>query len=303
MSHELRGVLSAMCTPFASDGRVDEVALRELTEGTIQAGVHGLVPCGSTGEFVTLSTEERKRVVEVVVEQSRGRVPVVPHVGSTSTATAIELARHAQSVGADAVMAVNPYYEPLALEEVYAYFRDLSDAVDLPIVIYNLPGGTGTNLRPDFLARMAREIGNVKYVKDSSGDLSQVSELLYAYGKDITVFNGWDTITYSGLALGTKGAVWGAANAMPRQCADLFNLVGAGKLVEARALWEKMWPVMQFLVTEGYVASVKAGAKLVGFRVGAPRPPVRPLSATRVEELRRRLIEAGALREATPLRG
>jgi 4-hydroxy-tetrahydrodipicolinate synthase len=303
MARELRGILSAMCTPFGPDGRIDEPALGELTEGTIRAGVHGLIPCGSTGEFAALTTEERKRVAEVVVEQARGRVPVVPHVGSTSSATAVELARHAQSVGADGVMAVNPYYEPLAPEEVFGYFQSLSDAVDLPIMIYNLPSGTGTNLKPDLLARMGREIKNVKYVKDSSGDLSQVSELLYLHGSEITTFNGWDTITFSGLAIGTKGAVWGAANLMPAQCAELYNLVEAGRLPEARTLWERMWPVMHFLVTEGYVASVKAGAELIGFRVGSPRPPVRPLPAAKVEALKRRLNEAGALREATRVRG
>jgi 4-hydroxy-tetrahydrodipicolinate synthase len=301
MARDLRGVLSAMCTPFTADGsHVDEPALRDLAEGTIKAGVHGLIPCGSTGEFATLSTEERKRVTEVTVDQARGRVPVAPHVGSTSTAVAVDLARHAERAGADAVMAVNPYYEPLSLDELQGYFTDISDAVNIPIMIYNLPGGTGQNLRPDFLARLAREIKNVKYVKDSSGDLSQVSELLYKYGKDVTVFNGWDTITFSGLALGSKGSVWGAVNVMPKQCADLFNLIAADNIAEARSLWDTMWPVMQFLVTEGYVASVKAGANLIGFRVGRPRPPIRPLSAEKTKELSDLLVHAGALKRGEP---
>ena len=144
MARDLRGVLSAMCTPFTADGgHVDEAALRDLSEGTIKAGVHGLIPCGSTGEFATLSPEERKRVTEVVLDQARGRVPVAPHVGSTSTAVAVDLARHAERAGADAVMAVNPYYEPLSPDELHGYFRDISDAVNIPIMIYNLPGGTG----------------------------------------------------------------------------------------------------------------------------------------------------------------
>lgn len=304
MPRELRGILSAMCTPFTPDGReVDEPALRELAEGTIKAGVHGLIPCGSTGEFPALTTEERKRVAEVVVDQARGRVPVAPHVGSTSTAIAIDLAKHAEQAGADGVMAVNPYYEALSLDEVFGYFKDISDAINIPIMVYNLPGATGTNLKPEFLARLAREIKNVNYVKDSSGDLSQVSELLYRFGREVTVFNGWDTITFSGLALGSKGSVWGAANVMPKQCADLFNLLDAGKVGDAQSLWGKMWPVMQFLVTEGYVASVKAGATLIGFRVGHPRPPIRPLPKPKADELRSLLIAAGALREVTTARG
>jgi 4-hydroxy-tetrahydrodipicolinate synthase len=301
MARDLRGILSALCTPFTSDGsQVDEAGFRDLIEGTIKAGVHGLIPCGSTGEFPALSTEERKRVTEIAVEQARGRVPVAPHVGSTSTAVAVDLARHAERAGADAVMAVNPYYEPLSPAELQGYFQDISDAVNIPIMIYNLPGGTGQNLRPDFLARLAREIKNVKYVKDSSGDMSQVSELLYKYGNDVTVFNGWDTITFSGLALGSKGSVWGAANVMPKQCADLFNLIAANRLEDARVLWDRMWPVMQFLVTEGYVASVKAGANLIGFRVGQPRRPIHPLPAQKAGELRDLLISAGALERAEP---
>jgi 4-hydroxy-tetrahydrodipicolinate synthase len=304
MVRELRGILSAMSTPFSSDdGRIDEPALRDLVEGTIKAGVHGLIPCGSTGEFPTLSVEERNRVAEIVVEQARGRVPVAPHVGSTSTAVAIGLAKHAESIGADAVMAVSPYYEPLSLDEVYGYFKDISDAVNIPIMVYNLPAATGMNLRPDFLVRLAREIKNVRYVKDSSGDLSQVSELLYRYGNAVTVFNGWDTITFSGLVLGSKGSVWGAVNVMPKHCADLFNLIQAGKLTEARALWDAMWPVMQFLGSEGYVASVKAGANLIGFRVGNPRPPIRPLSVQKTNELKALLITAGAIKEVTTLHG
>jgi 4-hydroxy-tetrahydrodipicolinate synthase len=304
MPRELRGILSAMCTPFTFDGsRIDEQALRELVEGTIRAGVHGLVPCGSTGEFPALSVEERKRVAEITVEQAHGRVPVAPHVGSTSTTVTIELAKHAQSLGADGIMAVNPYYEPLSLDEVYGYFRDISDSVNIPIIAYNLPGATGMNLRPEFLARLAQEIKNVRYVKDSSGDLSQLSELLYGYGKDVTIFSGWDTIMFSSLVLGSKGSVWGVVNVMPKHCSDLFNLIEAGKLNEARALWDAMWPVMLFLANEGYVASVKAGANLVGFSVGNPRPPILPLSAQKINELKALLVRTGALKEMNRLLG
>ena len=300
MARELRGILSAICTPFRSgDGAVDEPALRDLVEGTIKAGVHGLVPCGGTGEFAALSMEERKRVAEITTEQARGRVPLAPHVGATSTAWAVELAKHAESIGADAVMAVSPYFEPISLDEVYGYFKDISDAVHIPIIVYNIPIATGMNLRPDFLARLAREIKNVRYVKDSSGDFTQVCELLYRYGNAVTVFNGWDPITFSGLALGSKGSVWGAPNVMPKQCADLFNLIEAGRLSEAGSLWNVMWPVSQFLHTEGYVASVKAGANLIGYRVGNPRLPIRPLSPQKTNELRTLLIRAGALNEVT----
>jgi 4-hydroxy-tetrahydrodipicolinate synthase len=151
------------------------------------------------------------------------------------------------------------------------------------------------NLKPEFVAKMAREIPNIKYIKDSSGDLAQVEELMFTYNDLITSFNGQDTVTFSGLSLGAKGSVWGAANCMPRQCAQLFDLCDAGRLNEARELWEKMYPVQQFLVTEGYVASVKAGANMIGFRVGDPRPPFRPLSPQKQQELRQLLDVAGAI--------
>ncbi len=297
MAREPRGILSALATPFTPDGaEIYEAGLRELVDGSIEAGIHGLIPCGSTGEFFVLTREERKRVAEIVVDQARGRVPVVPHTGSCSTAEAIELSRHAESIGADAVMVVQPYYEAPSLDEIVGYYRDISDAIHIPIMVYNNPAGTGVNPGAAFMGRIAREVEKVKYIKDSSGDLSQVSELLYRYGDQVTVFNGWDTITYSGLVLGTRGSVWGAANVMPRQCADLFNLIDAGELAEARALWDRMWPVNQFLVTEGYAASVKAGANLIGFHVGDPRPPYRPLAPHKVEELRQLLVNVGAIR-------
>ena len=296
MARELRGILSALATPFTPGGaEIEESGLRELVDGSIEAGIHGLIPCGSTGEFFVLTRDERKRVAEIVMDQARGRVPVVPHTGSCSTAEAIDLSRHAESIGADGVMVVQPYYEAPSLDEIVGYYKDISDAIHIPIMVYNNPAGTGVNPGAEFMGRIAREVPNVKYIKDSSGDLSQVSELLYSYGKEVTILNGWDTITYSGLALGTKGSVWGAANVMPRQCAGLFNLVAAGELVEARTLWDKMWPVNQFLVTEGYAASVKAGANLIGFHVGDPRLPYRPLSPAKKEELRRLLINVGAI--------
>lgn len=297
MPRELRGILSAVSTPFTDDlSKIEESALRELVDGTIEAGIHGLIPCGGTGEFVVLSTEERKQVAEIVMDQAKGRVPVVPHTGHTSTAVVVDLSKHAESIGADAVMVMFPYGEPVSLEEVYQFYKDVSDAIHIPIMVYNIPSCTGLNLPPDFIAKMAREIENVKYVKDSSGDLTQISTLLYEYGDVITAFNGWDTLTFSGLALGSKGSVWGAPNVCPKECAQLFDLIDAGKLNEAKALWDRLWPVMNFLCSNSYNAAVKAGANLYGFRAGKPRRPTLPISAEKTEELRQLMIAAGILR-------
>jgi len=297
MVKQLRGILSALSTPFDANGHVNERALADLIEAELAAGIHGLIPNGSTGEFPALTTEERKRVAEITVETARGRVPVAVQTGHTSTAVAIELSEHAARIGADALMVVQPYYEPMSLDEVQGYFQEISDAADLPIMVYNIPSCTGMNLSVDFLAKLAREVKNVKYIKDSSGDLNQIQDLLTQYGDIVTSFNGWDTITFSGLALGSTGSVWGAANCMPRQCADLFNLCEARRWDEAKELWDKMFPVQKFLVTEGYVASVKAGANMLGFNVGDPRKPFRPLSDAKKQELLGLLAAAGALRE------
>ena len=298
MATELRGVLSAIATPFTEDGsQVDEVSLRKLVDFTIGGGIHGIVTCGGTGEFFSLTMEERKRVTEIVMDQVQGRAPVAAHTGSTSTAVAIELSKHAESVGADAVMAMQPFCEPLSLGEVYDYFKAISDAINVPIMIYNIPACTGMHLQPYFLARMGREIENVKYVKDSSGNLAVLSQLIYEYSDDITVFNGADTISFAVFAHGSKGGVWAAPNVMPEQCACLFDLCDAGKLSEARALWDKMWPVMKMLENDGFLAVVKAGAALMGIPIGKPRPPFRSLSPEKTRELKRLLIEASALKE------
>ena len=296
MTRQLRGILCALATPFLPDGhQVDEAALRELVDGMIEAGVHGLIPCGSTGEFPVLSIAERKRLAEIVMAQGGGRVPVIPHTGSCSTADAIDLSTHAESIGADAIMVVQPYYEPTSLDELYGYFKDISDQINIPMIVYNNPAGTGMNTSPEFMVRLARDIRNVRYAKDSSGDLSQLSELIYKYGDVMTILNGSDTIAYAGLVAGTKGVVWGAPNVMPRQCVQLFNLVDTGDLEGARSLWARIWPINDFLVKEGYVASVKAGANLVGFHVGDPRLPYRPLSEEKIQKLKQLLVDASVL--------
>ncbi len=299
MAIKLRGVMSAMCTPFTADGReVDEGALRDLVDGTIDAGVSGLVPGGSSGEFTSLDVEERRRVLEVVVDQSAGRVPVVAHAGSTSTRQARELARHAERAGADVVLAVQPYYAPLSLDEVRRYFSELAGASALPLVAYNFPACTGLNLEPDFLASLAREIETLAYVKDTTGDLAQVFRLLDEHSADVTVLNGWDSIALPALRLGDRVQILGSANVMPRRWVELFEAVEAGRSDDVEALWSPMLAVARFVIAEGFVASLKAGASLAGFPVGEPRAPFNPLSPAKREELRALMVEAGALEQA-----
>lgn len=275
-----------MTTPMTDDGAaVDENTLRELTERTIQAGVHGLVPCGSTGEFAALSSDERRRVVEVVLDQAAGRVPVVPHVGAMSTQEAITHAKHAEAAGAAGLMVVAPYYEPLDLEETKKYFLDVAGAVSVPIMVYNLPVATGVNLEPGEVAALARQAENIQYVKDTSGDFSQAARLIHDHGDVLSTFVGWDTLYLAALVEGGAGSVNGAANFIAPQLVDIYNKIKAGQLTAAKSTWDGIFPLMQFLVSGGYVAAVKAALRILGYPAGSARSPIGDLPAERKTEL------------------
>jgi 4-hydroxy-tetrahydrodipicolinate synthase len=284
------GILAALVTPFTADDQVDEPATRRLVESLIEAGIHGLIPTGSTGEFPTLTLDERKRVVEVVAETARGRVPVIPHTAAMATRDVVALSRHAEGAGAAGVMIVPPYYEPLSEDEVRAHYAAVAEAVSLPIMLYNIPGASGFAFRPEFVLRLNAEIPAIRSVKDSTGDARALQAMLAACGDRLSVFNGWDSLSLFGLVAGTAGCVWGAANVMPRDCVALYELAAEKRdLPQAQELWARMLPANVFFEREGYVAAVKAGARLAGRPVGGPRPPIRPLAAGKVEELRRLL--------------
>jgi 4-hydroxy-tetrahydrodipicolinate synthase len=283
---EISGVLSAVVTPFTGpDSELDEPRLRELIERTISGGVHGLVPCGSTGEFAAMSLDERRTVVEIVLDQARGRVPVIAHVGAMTTRDAVGLARHAEARGAAAVMAVAPYYEPLSVGEIKHYFRAVADAVSVPVVLYNLPVATGVNLTPDDVADLARGTENIRYVKDTTGDLSQAAKLIHDYGDVVTTFVGWDTLFYASLLEGSPGSILGAANFIMPQLRAMYDAIQAGDLATARTEWLRIFPVMQFLVSGGYVAAVRGALDILGHPVGPARAPIEDLEPARRAEL------------------
>jgi 4-hydroxy-tetrahydrodipicolinate synthase len=281
------GVISALVTPFRpADEELDEPALRDLTERTIAGGANGLVPCGSTGEFAALSDDERRRVVEIVVDQAAGRVPVIAHVGAMTTRAAISLAKHAEAVGAGGLLAVAPYYEPLTVDEVKTYFRAIADAAAVPLVLYNLPVATGVNLTPEDVLDLAQSCANIRYVKDTTGDFSQAARLIHEFGDEIETFVGWDPLYFASLAEGARGSIVGAANFLTPQLVGVYDAVLAGRLAEARNLWARIFPIMRFLVSEGgYVAAVRAGMELLGHAAGPARAPMAPLNAERLGRL------------------
>ncbi len=285
MSNHLEGVYSAMATPFTADDDVDETALRALVDRTVAAGVHGLVPCGSTGEFSTLTRGERERVVEVVIEQSAGRVPVVPQTGATSTREAIELSKHAERLGASAIMVVAPYYEPFSIAEVKRYYADVAGSVSIPVMAYNLPAATGVNLTPQILGELIDEVPNVAYVKDTSGDFTAAAQLIHEFGDRVSVFVGWDTLFLAALLEGAAGSVIGAANVVPAELVSVYAAVQAGDLALARERWRPLFPLLSTFISGGYTAAIKGGLDLIGHSAGPQRGPGKDVDGVRLAAL------------------
>ena len=285
MTVQLRGVLTALATPFAADGSVDVARLRAVVDRSIDGGVHGVVACGSTGEFTALSGDERRLVVETVVDQAARRVPVIAQTGATSTAEAVALSRHAQSVGADVIMPVAPYYEPLSVEETLTYLRTVAGSVDIGVMIYNLPVATGVDLDPDTVGALAREVDNIRYIKNTTIDMAQSAALIHNHGDVLSTFVGWDTLLLPALVEGAAGVMAGTANVVPAELVAVYDAVQAGDLEEARRVWARVHPLLDAIMNEPFIAAVKAGMAAVGFPVGVPRAPVAELDPDAVARI------------------
>lgn len=293
---ELRGILAAVTTPFRDEGaNVDEEEIRRQVDRLVEAGIHGLVPTGTTGEFTTLSDAEYRRVTQVYVHAAAGRVPVVSGVGALSTGKAIELAQHAEEVGADAIMLVPPFYDPLGFDDLKKFLGDVASSISIPVVYYNVPGATGLRLSAAELAEIG-DIPGIDYMKDTSGDAVELASLLAKHGDRIKAFNGWDTLTFFGIASGAEASVWGAAGIVPELAVQLWNALAIEKdLDKARSLWPTLWEISDFLESVNYVAGIKAGLELIGHPVGEPRLPLRPLPEEERTRFAAILARAGVL--------
>ena len=295
------GVLPALITPFTADGSgVDEAALRALIERCIDAGVGGLVPNGSTGEFTALTSDERRAVVELTVEAAAGRVPTVAATGALTTAETVALSVHAERAGAAGVMIVPPFYGAPTWPELLAHISAVADRVDVPIMYYNIPSITGVSLTAERAADLAR-VG-VSSLKDTGGDAVLQTELMQKQGEVPVLLNGWDTLTFAALAAGSRGVVWGAASFMPAECVALHRLLIEDlDLAAARQLWAKLWPICAFLESTSYAAAVKSACRSVGLVTGPVRGPLLDLSQPEAATLAGLLEAAGLdLRAATP---
>jgi 4-hydroxy-tetrahydrodipicolinate synthase len=279
MSQQLTGVLTALSTPFDRDGAIDVDTLRRLVDRSIDAGVDGVVAAGSTGEVGALSSEERLLLIDTVIEHTNGRVPVIAQTGATSTAEAIRLSQAAEKSGADVLMLITPYYEPLSVEETVAYIKDVARSVDLPVMLYNIPAVTGVNLDPATVRALAEDVENIRYIKDSSANWEQALQLIHHHSDVIGTFIGWDAYIYSALAEGAAGVMAGTANVVPNEIVAVSRRVADGDLTGALDLWKQLYPVIDALLSVPFIPSVKAGLTLQGLPAGSPRRPTAELNA------------------------
>jgi 4-hydroxy-tetrahydrodipicolinate synthase len=257
-----KGSLTALVTPFRG-GAVDTRALGDLVEAQIAGGTDGLVPCGSTGESATLTHEEHVEVVKQVVRTARGRVPVIAGTGSNSTAEAIRLTRGAEEAGADGALMISPYYNRPTQEGIYRHYVAVAEATKLPLIVYNIPGRTASNIAPETIGRLAR-VPNIVGVKEATGSLAQVIETIAAAGPDFAVYAGDDILTLPIIAAGGKGAISVAGNLMPREFADLCTTMLAGDLERGRKAMYHLLPLIRAMSLEVNPIPVKTALVMMG---------------------------------------
>jgi len=288
-----QGLYTALITPF-KDGKVDEKAFQSLVEWQIKEGVHGLVPCGSTGESPTLSYEEHKRVVSLCIEVAKGRAKVMAGSGANSTEEAIMLTRHVKQAGADAALVVAPYYNKPTQEGLFQHYKAIAQAVDIPVFIYNIPGRSVIDVRDETLARLS-EIRNIRGVKDATGDLARVSTLRAKAGKEFLQFSGEDMTAIAFNAQGGIGVISVTSNIAPKLCAEVQNRSLAGDYAGALAVHDKLVALHQAMFCETNPAPVKFAASLMGKCQPDLRLPLVPPTEASQAHIRRTLSQAGLI--------
>ena len=290
----LRGCGTALVTPFARDGSLDERALRALVDWQIAEGIHFLVPCGSTGEAATLTPAEHRRVVEIVVDQAAGRVPICAGAGSNDTARAIAQSKEMQAAGATHLLHVSPMYNKPPQRGLIAHFRAVADATSLPIVLYNVPGRTGGNIEARTTLELAR-VDNIVAVKEASGNLAQIGEIIRDRPEGFLVLSGDDAVTLAVMAAGGDGVISVVSNATPRAMAQLTERMAAKDLAGARALHDRLWSWMQTAFVESNPIPAKRALALMGRIQDVLRLPLVPLADVHEAAVRASLVKAGAL--------
>jgi len=287
------GSMPALVTPFKS-GKVDEQALRALVEWQIENGSTGLVPVGTTGESPTLSHDEHKRVVEIVIDQNKGRVPVIAGAGSNNTIEAVDLAVHAEKAGADAVLVVTPYYNKPTQEGMYQHFKAVNDAIGIPIIIYNIPPRSVVDMSVETMTRLY-ELKNIAGVKDATANLARVSQQRHAMGPDFIQLSGEDMTALAYMAAGGHGCISVVANVAPRLCADLMEAVQKGDYAGALKVQDRLVPLHDAIFKEPGLAGAKHGLALLGRIEEEVRLPLMPVTPATGTVIREAMVFAGLL--------
>jgi 4-hydroxy-tetrahydrodipicolinate synthase len=275
---KFQGTATAIITPFKKDGSIDEAALRKFVDFQIKGGVEALVPLGTTGEYPTMSTDEQKRVIEIVIEQTNKRVKVFAGAGSNNTTEVIEKARFAKKAGADAALVVGPFYNKPTQNGYFQHFSAVANAVDIPLIIYNVPSRTSGNIEASTMLRMAEEIPTVAMVKEASGNMAQIMEIARNRPKNFSLLSGDDSLAYSIVALGGDGCISVVSNETPKEFSRLMRLCLKGEWAEALQLHFRLLPLMSVNFIESSPIPVKAALAMMGLIEETLRLPLVPIT-------------------------
>ncbi|MDY0225267.1 dihydrodipicolinate synthase [Desulfomicrobium apsheronum] len=291
---QFKGAFTALVTPF-SNGQLDEEAYRQLIEWQIQSGINGVVPCGTTGESATMSHDEHKRVIRICVDQVKGRVPVLAGAGSNNTAEAVELTRFAKEAGADGALLITPYYNKPTQEGLYQHFKRIAEEVSMPFILYNVPGRTSVNMLPHTVARLNKDIPDVVGIKEATGDLSQVSQVLEFCGPDFQVLSGDDFTVLPLLSVGGCGVISVVSNILPDKMSALCSAWFAADLPKAREMHFLLASFSRMMFIETNPIPVKTSLSLMGRINLEMRLPLTPMSPANAETLRGFLADKGLI--------
>lgn len=289
-----KGSMVALVTPF-KDGKVDEEKLKELVEFHIKNGTSSILTCGTTGESPTLNYEEHNHVTEVCVETADGRIPIIAGTGSNSTAEAISITHHASKAGADAALIVTPYYNKPTQEGLYLHFKEIAGSVDIPIILYNIPGRTARNIETETIVRLAKDCKNIIGVKEASGSIDQMQDVISKCPKDFILLSGDDALTLPILTIGGVGVISVIANFLPAETALLIKLFNEGKIDEARTLHYKLLPVIKAMFIETNPSPVKKAMELLGLCSGTLRLPLCEVKESTTKAIKEALKAYGKL--------
>jgi len=290
-----KGSLVAMITPFTESGEIDERGIKELVEFHIKNGTNGIVPCGTTGESPTLSHEEHKKVIDITLEAVAGRVPVIAGTGSNSTREAFDLTSHAKEAGADGALIVVPYYNKPTQKGLYIHYRKLAEEIDIPIIVYNVPSRTGVNLLPETLAKLA-QLKNIVAVKEASGNLDQMTQIVELCGDNIVLLSGDDKLLLPVLSIGGKGVISVVANIIPGDVANMIIEFENGNYQKAQDIFlSKIYPLSNAMFYETNPIPVKTSAQLMGLPSGDLRLPLCSMDDNNLTKLKSDLVKFGLL--------